>query len=123
MQQYWNAFYTDTPVDRTGFWEPTPEASLRLVERCNLAPEDLILDAGGGASTLTLRLLELGYKNLAVADISSVALAHARQQLVESASSIQWTADLADRSALSEVRDVALARSGCSALPHRGERA
>lgn len=109
MQQHWNAFYADTQIDRTGFWEPTPEASLRLVERCNLLPEDLILDAGGGASTFALRLIERGFKNLVVADISQVALDNARERLGVSASSVQWiTADLGEPAGLAGLHDVAL---------------
>lgn len=109
MQQHWDQFHAATPADRTGFWEPTPETSLRVVEHAGLAADDLILDAGGGASTFVDSLLERGHTNLAVADISAVALERARERLGERAALVRWlTADLSDASALPEVRDVAL---------------
>lgn len=109
VQQHWESLYASTPVDRTGFWEPTPEASLRLVDRCDLAPDDLIVDAGGGASTFTDRLLERGYTNLVVADISATALDRGRERLGAAGASVgRIVADLTDASALPALHDVAL---------------
>lgn len=109
MQQHWERFYTDTAVEETGFWEPTPESSLRLVDRCDLAPDDAVVDAGGGASAFVTSLLDRGFRNLTVADISPTALARARERLGDRASSVQLIeADLADPSALPGLRDVAL---------------
>src|SRR5690606_14737754 len=94
---------------RTGFWEPTPEMSLGLVERAGLAPNDLILDAGGGASTFVDSLLDRGHANVAVADISSVALGRVQERLGVRAPLVRWLqADLSDPTSLRDVTDVAL---------------
>jgi predicted rRNA methylase YqxC with S4 and FtsJ domains len=45
-----------------------------LLDRCGLAPDDPILDAGAGASTFIDHALERGYQRLIAVDLSEVAL-------------------------------------------------
>lgn len=109
IQQHWDAVYATRAVDQNGWWEPTPEASLRLIDRCNPAPDDPILDAGGGASTFVDAMLDRGHTNITVADISAVALERARERLGARAASVRWlVGDLSDASALAGVEGVAV---------------
>ena len=61
MQEHWQRVHGSTPPDRTGWWESVPETSLALVERCGLRPDELIVDAGSGASTFVDGLLARGH--------------------------------------------------------------
>lgn len=71
---HWDRVYRSTQPERLGWYEATPERSLSLVKRCRLHPDDLILDAGAGASSLVASLLEQGFRNLIAVDLSETAL-------------------------------------------------
>ena len=73
-RSHWDGLYETTAVEQTGWYEPVPQPSLDLVQRCGLALDAAIVDVGGGASTLADALLALGYTRLTVADISTIAL-------------------------------------------------
>lgn len=64
--------------------------SLRLIE--NAAPEraSRIIDVGGGEATLVDDLLDRGYRNLAVLDVSQTALDVAKARLGERAGAVDW---------------------------------
>ncbi|MDA0352947.1 MAG: class I SAM-dependent methyltransferase [Chloroflexi bacterium] len=80
-QRHWDEAYSGTAIERTGWYEETPTISLALIDECRLSPQDSIVDIGAGASTLVDRLLDRGFENLAVLDISGQALDHLRQRL------------------------------------------
>jgi len=110
MQQYWDEFHTGRPTDKTGWWEETPEKSLLLVDRCDLAPDDLVVDAGAGSSTFTDSLLDRGFRRLVALDISKAALDVLRARLApDRAASVRWIVDdLAHPVAARKLRDVSL---------------
>lgn len=110
MQQYWNDFHTGRPTEKTGWWEETPEKSLSLVDRCNLGPDDLVVDAGAGSSTFTDCMLERGARRLVAIDISKPALDVLRARLgPERAQSVRWIIDdLGQPAAACDLREVAL---------------
>jgi SAM-dependent methyltransferase len=61
-----------------------------LIAATCVGKEAGILDVGGGASKLAGRLLRMGYTDIAVADISPTALAHARAELGSDAAQVNW---------------------------------
>ena len=74
FQKHWNKAYQNTSVNSLGWYEENPEASLQLIEECNLEKDALIFNAGAGATTLIKKLLENDYSNIIVNDISASAL-------------------------------------------------
>jgi predicted TPR repeat methyltransferase len=110
LQQYWDDFHTGRPTEKTGWWEETPEKSLSLVDRCDLAPFDLVVDAGAGSSTFTDNMLDRGFHRLVAVDISKAALDVLRARLgPERAASVRWIVDdLGHPSAASDLKDVSL---------------
>lgn len=64
--------------------------SLRLIETSGVGPEAAIVDVGGGGSLLTRRLLEAGFQDLTVLDISPSGLSAARDRLGPRASEVVW---------------------------------
>ena len=110
MDEHWDAIYKTTPVETTGWYEYEPTVSLRLLRRCDLRLDDLILDVGAGASRFVDHVLELGYSNVTASDISEVALGLLRTRLSEVASSsVRWIVDdVSKPGQLGTLHDVAL---------------
>lgn len=52
-----------------------------------------IIDIGGGDSFLVDRLIELGYENITVLDISEAALKRAKKRLGSKADNVKWIVD------------------------------
>ena len=63
------------------WFEETPAVSLELFDELGLTPRDSVLDIGGGASRLVDHLLQRGHREVAVLDVSAVALDKARRRL------------------------------------------
>jgi hypothetical protein len=88
---HWDKVYKTSPLERLGWFESKPTASLRLIECCNLDRQSPILDAGSGTSTLIPTLLDMGYTELTALDISDLALQKAWIELGEErAKKVHW---------------------------------
>ena len=67
-----------------------PAMSLRMIQRCELAADDPIVDVGAGASRLVDDLLDAGYRDLSLLDISANALGRVRERLGDRSDLIEW---------------------------------
>lgn len=86
----WNRVYETKGVDDISWFQALPEMSLRLIGATDVAKADAILDVGGGTSSLVDHLLDEGYRDLTVLDISGVALKQARARLGRRADLVRW---------------------------------
>lgn len=94
---HWQALYEKRRPNEVSWYEPRPERSLDLIEAAELPVDAAIIDVGGGASGLGKGLLEAGYANVTVADISAAALDVAKAALGDRADEITWVvADVRD---------------------------
>jgi 2-polyprenyl-3-methyl-5-hydroxy-6-metoxy-1,4-benzoquinol methylase len=100
MQQHWDKVYETKAPNQVSWFQPHLETSLALIERVTRGDRSSsIIDVGGGASTLVDDLIERGYQNVAVLDISQAALDVAQKRLGNAARSVQWIhADVAQTS-------------------------
>ena len=89
---HWENIYHTKDPDSVSWFQPSLHHSLDLIIKSGLAPDCSILDAGGGASTLPDDLLNLGYSDITVVDISEEALRASRNRLGPRAVSIRWIA-------------------------------
>ena len=90
-QKHWETVYSNKAVDQVSWFQQHAASSLRLIKEC--ADKDAhIIDVGGGASVLVDDLLDEGYQNLTVLDLSGSALETSRKRLGERAQSVQWIA-------------------------------
>lgn len=87
---HWDKVYQDKSPLEVSWYQGKPALSLELIEHTGIAKTDAVIDIGGGASTLVDYLLEDGYSNLSVLDISAKALTHAQQRLGPRAQRVQW---------------------------------
>jgi 2-polyprenyl-3-methyl-5-hydroxy-6-metoxy-1,4-benzoquinol methylase len=91
MQQHWEAVYGGKSPDQVSWFRPHLETSIGLIERAAQGNQSAsIIDVGGGASTLVDDLIDRGYRNLTVLDISQAALDLARHRLGKPGECVQW---------------------------------
>lgn len=91
MQEHWERVYSTKQPDQVSWFRPHLDVSLELIDRATEGRHDApILDAGGGASTLVDDLLDRGYRNVSVLDLSQEALNIAQHRLGPRASKVQW---------------------------------
>jgi ubiquinone/menaquinone biosynthesis C-methylase UbiE len=78
-----------------------------MILNTKVGPEAAIIDVGGGSSSLVDDLLENGFADVSVLDISAAALAKSRARLGKNAELVQWIeADITEVSLPEEHYDV-----------------
>ena len=87
---HWEAVYGGKAAEEVSWFQPSPELSLALIEAAGISAQAPLVDIGGGASRLVDRLLEAGYRDLTVLDISAAALEKSRARLAAAAAAVQW---------------------------------
>ncbi len=92
-RDHWDSVHSDKFFTDVSWYQETPDKSLELIAATGIGCGDAIIDAGGGASTLVDHLLERGYSDLTVLDISANALQQARDRLAARASRVNWLVD------------------------------
>ncbi|WP_456462440.1 methyltransferase domain-containing protein [Lutibacter sp.] len=110
FENHWNNAYQKTPVNKLGWYEKESTPSLELIASCNLSKNAQIFNAGAGASILIEQLLNEGYSNLVVNDISSSALIELKNNLINhKTSQVQFIVDdLTNPIELLKMKDVDL---------------
>jgi len=90
-QEHWEKIYGTKAPDRVSWFRPHLETSFGLIERAARGDRSAsIIDVGGGASTLVDDLIERGYVNVTVLDISQAALDLAQNRLHKAAECVRW---------------------------------
>jgi len=87
---HWENVYANRSPDELGWFQIEPTLSLELITKEELSTDASIIDVGGGASTLSLKLFDAGYKNLTILDISAISLNHSKEVFGESADKVTW---------------------------------
>ncbi len=96
-KNHWENIYRTKDPEEVSWYQPTPEASLSFFEAFKVPLTARIIDVGGGDSLLADHLLERGYSDITVLDISAVAINRARQRLGHLAERVKWiVADAAE---------------------------
>lgn len=82
---HWNEVYARATPSLVSWYQKEPSTSLAIIGELGLPQDAVLLDVGGGASTLVDALLLTGYSDISVLDVSGVALAAARARVGETA--------------------------------------
>lgn len=90
---HWQEVYRTKDPSGVSWYQEVPSRSLEWIVEAIPSRDAAILDAGGGASSLVDHLLDLGYLDITVLDISAIALEHARKRLGRRGSGVQWLAE------------------------------
>jgi trans-aconitate methyltransferase len=86
---HWDAAYAQGDDTRSWF-EKHPAMSLRMLDSAGVSAADALIDVGGGASPLSGALLDRGFRDLTVLDISAAGMQHARDRLGSQADQVHW---------------------------------
>lgn len=97
-KQHWETIYTNKKLQEVSWYQAIPETSLNFLKEARLPKDACIVDIGGGDSFFTDYLLNEGFTNLTVVDISARALERAKERLGDKADAVKWI--VADASAL-----------------------
>ena len=89
-REHWDDVHRRIAPAELSWHQREPTISLDLIRRVAPDLDEPIIDVGGGASTLVDGLLDAGYRNLTVLDLSDAALGVARERLGGRAESVKW---------------------------------
>ena len=94
---HWENIYKTKELKDVSWFQPTPETSLDFFKQFNMPITTKVIDIGGGDSFLVDHLLNLGYQDITVLDISAAAIDRAKQRLGDRAKNVKWiVADVAN---------------------------
>jgi 2-polyprenyl-3-methyl-5-hydroxy-6-metoxy-1,4-benzoquinol methylase len=89
-KHHWEQFWSTSEPRNASWYQESPDASLSLVDAAGIEPGAHVLDVGGGASTLTDSLLERGFENISILDVSESAITHAKTRLGACSERVSW---------------------------------
>jgi trans-aconitate methyltransferase len=89
-QAHWEHVYTTKGENEVSWFQQSPAPSLDLIVQAGATHESAIIDIGGGASRLVDNLVEQGFENVTVLDLSGAALAAAQSRLGAGARRVSW---------------------------------
>lgn len=89
-KNHWDNVYTTKQACEVSWTQDIPQTSLKFIEDARLDKAAKIIDIGGGDSKLVDFLLEKGYQNISVLDISEQAISRAKERLGDKAKNVTW---------------------------------
>lgn len=89
-KKHWETIYQTKAIHEVSWYQPQPEISLELILATNPSKTAKIIDIGGGDSFLVDHLLDLGFQNITVLDISKSAIERAQARLGDKADAVTW---------------------------------
>jgi ubiquinone/menaquinone biosynthesis C-methylase UbiE len=89
-KEHWENIYSTKQPNELSWTQENPEASLAFIHSFNLPKQASIIDIGGGDSRLVDKLIEEGFEDITVLDISEHALQRAKGRLGEKAKNVKW---------------------------------
>lgn len=87
---HWEHIYDVKTPQEVSWTQEKPETSLNFIQSFSVDKTAKIIDVGGGESKLVDFLLEEGYENVSVLDISANALEKAKKRLGDRAKKVNW---------------------------------
>lgn len=89
-KDHWEHVYGTKQPSEVSWTQDVPHTSLAFIHSFSLPKTSRIIDIGGGDSKLVDHLLDEGYENIAVLDISEQALQRAKKRLGDRANQVEW---------------------------------
>ncbi len=89
-KKHWEQVYQTKNPDQVSWTQSVPQTSLDFIHSFNLPKNSKIIDIGGGDSKLTDYLLQEGFTDITVLDISEAALEKAKVRLGQTSKKVKW---------------------------------
>jgi predicted TPR repeat methyltransferase len=90
-KEHWEDVWSRKKSDQVSWYQDYPKTSIEMILSTNPSNNARIIDVGSGDSNLVSELLDLGFKNITVLDISATALEKAKERLGKRAEMVKWT--------------------------------
>lgn len=90
FSEHWNTIYSTKAEREVSWFQSYPKRSMEFVDLFHLPLDANIIDIGGGDSHFVDELLDKGFENVWVLDISENAIQRAKQRLGERALKVNW---------------------------------
>ncbi|WP_439402017.1 class I SAM-dependent methyltransferase [Bradyrhizobium sp. DASA03068] len=87
---HWDHVYATKGEAEVSWYQDSPAISLAMIRAAGSDRDTAIIDIGGGASRLVDALLQDGYRDVAVLDLSANALEAAKKRIGQAASTVDW---------------------------------
>jgi uncharacterized UPF0146 family protein len=89
-KQHWETIYQTKQPNEVSWTQDVPATSLEFLHRLDPPKTAKIIDIGGGDSKLVDHLVEEGYTDVTVLDISEAAINRAKSRLGDQAHKVKW---------------------------------
>jgi len=89
-KNHWETVYETKNPDQVSWTQEIPQTSLDFIRSFGVNKDASVIDIGGGDSLLVDFLLQDGYNNISVLDISEKALEKAKKRLGKNADKVKW---------------------------------
>jgi len=89
-KEHWDKAHAARHASEVSWYQQLPALSLGLIQKSDIAKDTPLIDVGGGASLLVDYLLNEGYRDITVLDVSGIALNMARDRLGDRAARVAW---------------------------------
>jgi ubiquinone/menaquinone biosynthesis C-methylase UbiE len=87
---HWKNIYSVKALNEVSWYREHLDNSLKLILQTDVKKDGEIIDVGGGSSTLVDDLLDNGFSDLSVLDISAKAIEKSRERLGTDAAKVKW---------------------------------
>ncbi|MDF0498546.1 class I SAM-dependent methyltransferase [Bradyrhizobium yuanmingense] len=87
---HWDHVYATKGEAEVSWYQDSPATSLAMIRAAGPDRDTAIIDVGSGASRLVDALLQDGYRDIAVLDLSANALEAAKKRIGQAASTVDW---------------------------------
>jgi ubiquinone/menaquinone biosynthesis C-methylase UbiE len=87
---HWEHIYESKNIREVSWFQEHAAQSIELIKKARVSLGAKIIDVGGGASTLVDDLLDQGYSEITVLDISATALRRSQDRLGQRAALVTW---------------------------------
>ena len=89
-KKHWENIFSAKNFNEVSWYQESPKTSIDLIQSINPDKNSYLIDIGAGDSKLVDNLLDFGFRNISVLDVSSKALEKAKKRLGNKANSIKW---------------------------------
>jgi 2-polyprenyl-3-methyl-5-hydroxy-6-metoxy-1,4-benzoquinol methylase len=89
-KEHWENIYCTKQENEVSWFQQYPKTSMSFIELFSLKKDSKIIDIGGGDSHFVDTLLEAGFTNVTVLDISAKAIERAKIRLGKNADKVKW---------------------------------
>jgi 2-polyprenyl-3-methyl-5-hydroxy-6-metoxy-1,4-benzoquinol methylase len=89
-QSHWETIYSEKDSSKVSWFQASPLHSLGFIKKLSLSAKTKIIDIGGGDAHLVDELLDMGFEQISVLDLSAQALLNSKNRLGHKGEKVNW---------------------------------